>query len=163
MNPADVLKYGHKTVLDTLKGITLEQMEIPNVCGVWSTRDVMAHLASYELFLDGVLGTFLGEAPTPTLVNIGEVGPVRFNDLQVEMRKKYSAQAVLDEYTTATERNLSRVPLISAEVWRQVGTIPWYGPEYALDDFIVYGFYGHKREHSAQISIFKDTLKTSGI
>jgi DinB family protein len=159
MNPADVLKYGHKTVLDTLKGITPEQMEIGNVCGVWSTRDIMAHLASYELYLDGVLGTFLGEPPTPTLIQIGELGGQRFNDIQVEMRKKGPVQSVLDEYIAATERNLSRVPLISAEVWRQVGTLPWYGNEYALDDFIVYSFYGHKREHSAQISVFKDTLK----
>lgn len=159
MNPADVLKYGHKTVLDTLKGLTPEQMEIGGVCGVWSTRDIIAHLASYELFLDGVMGTFLGEPPTPTMIHIGEVGPVRFNDLQVEMRKNRSTQEVLDEYTSATERNLSRVPLIAAEVWRQTGMLPWYGPEYALDDFIVYSFYGHKREHSAQINIFKDTLK----
>ncbi len=159
MNPADVLKYGHKTVLDTLGGISLEQMQTGGVCGAWSTREVIAHLASYELFLDGVIGTFLGEPPTATLLHIGEVGAGRFNDLQVDMRKDKSAQEVLDEYKAATERNLSRVSLISAEVWRQVGTIPWYGPEYALDDLIVYGFYGHKREHSAQISIFKDTLK----
>jgi hypothetical protein len=159
MNPADILKYGHKTVMDTLRGIAPEQMEIGGVCGIWSTRDVIAHLASYELFLDGVMGTFLDEPPTPTLIQIGEVGPARFNDLQVEMRKNKSTQEVLDEYIASTERNLSRVPLISEEVWRQTGTLPWYGLEYALDDFIVYGFYGHKREHSAQINIFKDTLK----
>jgi proline iminopeptidase len=28
--------------------------------------------------------------------------------------------------------------------------------EYALDDFIVYNYYGHKREHSAQIAVFRD-------
>jgi hypothetical protein len=38
------------------------------------------------------------------------------------------------------------------------GTLPWYGPEYALDDFIVYSYYGHKREHSAQINVFRDQL-----
>ena len=31
------------------------------------------------------------------------------------------------------------------------GTLPWYGDEYALDDFIVYTSYGHKREHGPQI------------
>ncbi len=39
------------------------------------------------------------------------------------------------------------------------GTLPWYGMEYALDDFIVYTFYGHKREHSAQIAAFGDLLR----
>jgi hypothetical protein len=47
---------------------------------------------------------------------------------------------------------------ISADVYRQNGTLPWYGSEYDLDDFIVYTFYGHKREHSAQIAAFRDWL-----
>jgi len=29
---------------------------------------------------------------------------------------------------------------------------------YALDDFLVYAYYGHKREHSAQIAAFRDRL-----
>jgi hypothetical protein len=32
-----------------------------------------------------------------------------------------------------------------------VGSIPWYGPEYALDDLLVYTMYGHKREHAPQL------------
>ena len=40
----------------------------------------------------------------------------------------------------------------SAETWRQIGAIPWYGPEYSLDDFVVYNIYGHKREHDPQLS-----------
>ena len=47
---------------------------------------------------------------------------------------------------------------MDAETLRQVGTLPWYGAEYALDDYLVYAFYGHKREHSGQISVFKDHL-----
>jgi len=31
--------------------------------------------------------------------------------------------------------------------------------DYALDDFIVYTNYGHKREHSAQIAAFRDGLR----
>jgi hypothetical protein len=31
--------------------------------------------------------------------------------------------------------------------------------EYALDDYIVYAYYGHKREHSAQIAVFRDLVK----
>jgi hypothetical protein len=48
---------------------------------------------------------------------------------------------------------------ISPEKWRENGTLPWYGMEYALDDYIVYTFYAHKREHAAQIGVFKDALK----
>ena len=51
---------------------------------------------------------------------------------------------------------------IPVEVLRRPGTLPWYGAQYALDDFIVYQYYGHKREHTAQINVFKDLLKQSG-
>ena len=34
----------------------------------------------------------------------------------------------------------------------EVGTIPWYGPDYSLDDLLVYQMYGHKREHDPQLS-----------
>jgi hypothetical protein len=49
-----------------------------------------------------------------------------------------------------------------AEQLRQPGSLPWYGPAYAIDDLIVYQYYGHKREHTAQINVFKDLLKHSG-
>jgi hypothetical protein len=42
---------------------------------------------------------------------------------------------------------------------RETGTLPWYGDEYALDDFVVYSFYGHKREHGAQINAFRDAIR----
>ncbi len=47
---------------------------------------------------------------------------------------------------------------IPSETLRQNGTLPWYGMAYALDDFLVYAYYGHKREHSAQIAAFRDRL-----
>lgn len=37
--------------------------------------------------------------------------------------------------------------------------MPWYGDAYALDDLIVYMYYGHKREHNAQIAAFRDRFK----
>jgi hypothetical protein len=47
---------------------------------------------------------------------------------------------------------------IPPQTLRQPGTIPWYGAEYALDDLLVYMYYGHKREHSAQVGVFRDQL-----
>ena len=37
------------------------------------------------------------------------------------------------------------------DYWREVGTIPWYGPEYSLDDLVVDQWYGHQREHDPQL------------
>jgi hypothetical protein len=41
----------------------------------------------------------------------------------------------------------------------EIGLLPWYSAEYDLEDYITYAFYGHKREHCAQIAVYRDTLK----
>jgi hypothetical protein len=90
---------------------------------------------------------------------VGEIGIGAFNDDQVEARKKLSKAETWSEYEQSCTRIAEQfVPKIPAEVWSQTGTLPWYGAEYSLDDYIVYTYYGHKREHCAQINIFKDTL-----
>jgi hypothetical protein len=157
MNAADILKYGHLTVCRTIDGLADSDWETGGVCGYWSTKDIIGHLAAYEHVLEDLLGSFAGSTETPYLeqfkVSRG------FNDEQAALRKEHSVQQVLGEYNDTQARVMLLAPTITPEVWRKAGTLPWYGMEYALDDFIVYSFYGHKREHSAQIAVFRDTLK----
>ena len=165
MNASDILKYGHGTVLRAIDGLAEADWETGGVCGVWSVKDIIAHLASYELVLKEVLGFFqsdsarpsasTGTSATPMLNAFAEPGG-QFNNTQVALRSSYSHTDVLAEYTSAYEQVATLAAQIPAEYFRQVGTLPWYGIEYALDDFIVYAFYGHKREHCAQIAVFRD-------
>ena len=67
---------------------------------------------------------------------------------------------MLAEYEVAYARAVTLMVRIPVEGRRLNGVLPWYGPEYSLEDFIVYTFYGHKREHSAQIEAFRDRLAT---
>ena len=160
MNADDVFRYGHLTVLGAVEGFPPEQWETPGVCGVWSVKDVIAHLAAYERMLQEVLAPFAGVTlDKPTLTQIGEIGPAAWNDIAVEARRGQSNAQTLAEYRdTFTYIQTQLVPLVAAETWSKVGTLPWYGPEYSLDDYIVYSFYGHKREHGAQVAAFKDRL-----
>ncbi len=155
MNAADILKYGQLTVLQTLEDFPESALETPGACGVWSVKDIIAHLASYEHVLVDVLATFLAGGPTPYLSKFTQPGG-QFNDTEVGIRKEKTMKEVLGEFNDAHAQVMSMVGQIPAETLRQTGTIPWYGLAYALDDFIVYTYYGHKREHSAQIAAFRD-------
>ena len=42
-------------------------------------------------------------------------------------------------------------------------TCPWYGGEYSLEDQLVYRYYGHQREHCAQVEVFRDRLVGAGV
>jgi hypothetical protein len=155
VNTLDILKYGHQTSLAAVDGLPNTDWETAGACGVWSVKNIIAHLASYEQVLVEVLTGFLGGGPTPYLESFNE----QFNDTQVALRRDLSVAETLAEYNDAHARVMALAPRLSAETFRQTGTLPWYGMEYALDDFIVYSYYGHKREHSAQIAAFRDRLE----
>ena len=158
MNANDILKYGQLTVLQTLDGFPETELETAGACGFWSVKDIIAHLASYEEVLVDVLSGFVGRHPTPSLDKFTGLGG-QFNDTEVERRKGRTMSEVLDELKDAHAQVMSLAERIRPEVFRQVGTLPWYGMEYALDDVLVYMYYGHKREHSAQIAAFRDRLQ----
>jgi hypothetical protein len=157
MNATDILKYGQPTVLSTLDGFPENAWEMPGACGVWSVKDIIAHLASYEQVLVDILTAFTNGGPTPALNTFIELGG-QFNDSEVNRRKGKSIQEVLAEFNDAHTQVMSMIVKIAPETLRQNGTLPWYGMDYSLDDVLVYMYYGHKREHSAQIAAFRDQL-----
>jgi len=157
MNATDILKYGQGTVLQAIEGLPESAWETPGACGVWSIKDIIAHLASYEHVIVDVLSTFVGGGPTRYLSKFTEPGG-GFNDSEVALRKGKTVKEVLGEFQDTHAQVMSLAARIPAETFRQTGTLPWYGMEYALDDFIVYTQYGHKREHSAQVAALRDHL-----
>jgi uncharacterized protein (TIGR03083 family) len=160
MNAQDVLNYGHQTVLHTLKGVPADQWTTPGVCGWWSVKDIVAHLASYEGVLVDVLRSLQdGDAPTPTLDRFRNRDE-DFNDTQVAQRQEAAPEAVLEEYRETCRTAQTLLAEIPASRRREAGLLPWYGSDYDLEDYIAYAFYGHKREHSAQIAVFIDRLKS---
>lgn len=151
MNAYDVLKYGQLTVLRTIDGLHEHAWEQPGACGVWSAKNVIAHLASFEQVLVDLLTAFVDGDPLLFQSPLNDA----FNDREVDRRAQLSPAATLHELEAAHERVLALVQEIDAETLRRPGMLPWYGAEYSLDDLIVYQYYGHKREHSAQIAQFR--------
>lgn len=159
MNLEDVLKYGHNTVLKSIDGLDADAAVVEGVCGWWSTRHIMAHLASHELVLGDVLDQLLGATNnTPHLANYLKNG-LAFNDLEVDARDGMSYADLVNEYNAASERARALAARVPVELRRKTGTLPWYGEEYDLEDLVAYSNYGHKREHCAQIAVYRDTLK----
>lgn len=161
MHVADVLFYGNRTVELTIANIPATEWLTPDVCGYWSVKDIVAHLASHELVLVEVLSSFLSDDATPTLDRYRSSG--NFNDLEVEKRNHLTNEQVLAEYRESHKRTIELIRLLSPEKSEETGALPWYGSEYDLEDYIAYGFYGHKREHCSQINVFRDELVKRGV
>jgi len=128
MNALDVLTYGHGTLLRSLEG--LEDWDTPGVTTRWSAKDLLAHMASYERFLEEALLELEGRGPTPVLDAMRRDSG-GFNESQVGARATQPLEAVRREYEEANERVMALVKRLSPERLREVGTIPWYGAEYS--------------------------------
>lgn len=148
MNALDVLMYGQRTIRSTIARYGPDDWD-RIALGVWTAKDLLGHLGAFEVRFADQLATIVG---APTVSDLPAADPRTFNDEQAAIRKDWPIEQVMTEFLDAHERAMRHAKAISQEVWREVGTIPWYGPEYALDDLIVYQMYGHKREHDPQLS-----------
>lgn len=157
VNVLDILKYGDLTLLGSVKDLPEGDWKMPGVCGWWSVKEIIAHMTSFEFLLADVLNTFLGGEPGSYMQEMAQGGDI-FNENQVGRRQEMSVSEVLDEYKKAHARIMELAARIPSETYTQNGSIPWYGLEYCLDDYIVYTNYAHKREHSAQIGVYRDQL-----
>jgi Mycothiol maleylpyruvate isomerase N-terminal domain len=147
MNVIDVLTYGHADIarlIDRLRPRDWEAVAL----GVWTTKDLVGHLGAFEVRFSDVLASFLDE---PLASDLMRADPATFNDDQAALRRDWTVGAVVAELTDANRRVMDSARRLPKETWAAVGTIPWYGPEYALEDLAVYSMYGHKREHGPQI------------
>ena len=148
MNSIDILTYGQRTIdglIDRFQPGDWAAIAL----GTWTTKDLIGHLGAFEVRFVEVLTAFLGEEPATSLVRIpGDV----FNDDQAAVRAGWSVEAIVAELREAHSQAMALAARIPAKRWREVGTIPWYGREYALDDLVVYQLYGNKREHSPQLA-----------
>jgi hypothetical protein len=154
MNARDILHYGHLHVLQAFDGLSERAWETAGVTSRWSPKDLLAHLASFELYLEDGLKSVLGRGPTPTL-DASNADRAGFNDAQVELRRDRLPDQILREYGDAHDRVMALADELGPDRLRQTGTIPWYGAAYSLDDLIVYANYAHKREHCGQLRQFR--------
>ena len=147
MNPSDILMYGQRTIdglIDRFEPGDWDAIAL----GTWTTKDLVGHVGVFEVRFVEILTMFLGEQPATTLTG----DPIEtFNDDQAAIRRGWSVTAIVAELREAHAAATALVTQIPADRWREVGTIPWYGPHYALDDLVVYLMYGHKREHAPQL------------
>ncbi len=161
MNLTDMLTSGHETVIKAVEDLPQATWNLPGACGEWSVKDIIAHLASFEAVLADILRQLIdADGATPAL-NRFFADPVGFNGSEVQSRRTESAKATLNEYKTHYAEVMRLIEQIPAAKRRQNGLLAWYGDAYDQEDFIVYTYYGHKREHSAQILLQRERFTTS--
>ncbi len=157
MHALDVLKYGNRTILRAVRDLPDADWHAPEVCGYWSVREIFAHLASFEYALVDALSVARGGPIGPALADMLRDGQA-FNDAQVAARAGLSPAETLAEYESVQAQTMELTAALPSSLFYNTGFLPAYGMEYDLEDFIAYSYYGHKREHAAQIVLFRERI-----
>src|SRR5690349_2661257 len=156
MDTAELLQKGNLMVIQVVDGFPQVGWDVPGACGDWSVMEIIAHLTSYEHVTIEVLKTFQGDEPTPNILkflhHLDE-----FNNTEVEARKYLTAQQVIDEYQDTQVQTTSLLMQIPTDRVGQIGTMPWYGQDCCLADFID-RLFDHTREHCTQIAMFRQNI-----
>lgn len=153
MNAVDVLMYGQRTLTRAIDRLGPDDWTAPEALGTWTAKDIVGHLGAFEVRFVEILSGFAGEPYEPRLIL---ADAATFNDDQAAVRADWTVDTIMAELVDAHTRVMELARRIPVERWREVGTIPWYGLEYSLDDLAVYTMYGHKREHTAQLEAVLD-------
>jgi len=153
-----MMMYGQRTIdglIDRLRPDDWSTIAL----GVWTSKDVVAHLGAFEVRFAEVMALFADETPT---TNLRSAPSSTFNDEQAAIRRDWPVEQVVAELRDAHRLVMALAARLPAETWSAVGTIPWYGPQYSLDEMLVYTMYGHKREHGPQLEHVLDRADRAG-
>jgi hypothetical protein len=163
MHAVDMMEYAHLLVMDNFVGLSETVYETPGASGHWSVREILAHLTSYEALLVDVLSTICEPTQKTPILNRWLSNSSRFNDDEVHMRRNHSIEELIEEYAQWHSLSIDMLIHIPVEKMRELGLLGWYGAEYDLEDFLVYTYYAHKREHCAQVAAFAERFEKTNV
>jgi hypothetical protein len=155
MNTLDIVYWGDKHIKDALKGLSDKNWSVVGVTTKWTMRDLMAHIISYEWLLVDAFAFVLKLENARPYLDAMNADYEAFNDEQIRTRKTMSVKALLAEYSRAHRKVNKLISAVGPARMRKAGSIPWYGKQYSLEDFVVYANYGHKEAHLTHISTFR--------
>jgi hypothetical protein len=157
MYTLDLLEQAHLTAMRAVEELPILGWHMPGVYGEWSVKDIFAHFTSCQLVLLDVMASVQGNAPTPALDRWLK-NRERYDAVGVARRRSYTIEDVLDEYNDVHMETINELIRIPEDKLRQKGTIPWYGEEYDLEQFIAHVFCHHKRDLSEHIATFRGQM-----
>lgn len=118
--------------------------------GDWSVKDVIAHISAWNLEITRSIDEVL-QKKAPWYLSKGETA---FNIAEVEKRRDWSLQEVLDEWESSFDSLTHRIEEITAEEWNIDTGLSWADGS-ALSMASLFGYRyrgeGHEGGHAIQI------------
>jgi hypothetical protein len=134
-------------LLDAIDGLAPDQMVIPGAVGIWSVKDVLAHLVAWESELVTALNNVSKHHP-PHIVLIEDID--EWNEEQYHANAPRPLEAVQVDLESVHKMVLRMVEGLDKKTLFDNRSFPWMEGE-PLVYLIEENAYLHEREHAQEI------------
>jgi hypothetical protein len=146
------LRAARADLLAAIDGLTPAQMRIPGAVGIWSVKDVLAHLVAWESELVTALNQ-VENGQRPTIIDIDDID--EWNDERYHENVRRPLEAILDDLTGVHKMLLKMVGDLNAKQLTDNRVYDWMEGEplhYLIEETATW----HEREHVDEIRAWRD-------
>jgi uncharacterized damage-inducible protein DinB len=136
------LARSRQSLLEAIEGLSEEEMSQVPLEGVWTAKDIIGHITSWEETLLAPLKEYAEGAP---FVTEQVKDYLAWNDEQAALKREIPLEAILDQAASVRAGMVSAAEKLSEERWTARIPYPWGGkgsPKRALE-----GLAEHEMEH----------------
>ncbi len=135
-------------MLTALEGLSDDAMLRPGVVGVWSVKDILAHLTAWQSELVTALSQLDNPKRVPEIIKIDDID--EWNEEQYRVNARRSLAVVRDDFQGVHKHLLKAVEELDDDTLENVRKFPWMEGE-PLWYLIAENGYWHEEEHADQI------------
>lgn len=137
---------------EAVDGLTPEQMRRSGAVGIWSVKDVLAHLTAWESELVTALNDAL-KGRKPAIIDIDEID--EWNEDQYHANVRRSLEATLDDFEAVYKALWRRVEEFNERKLTDNRVYSWMEGE-PLSYLIAENAYLHEQEHADEIRAWRE-------
>ncbi|MCE7948330.1 MAG: DinB family protein [Chloroflexi bacterium CFX4] len=146
------LRRARANLLAALEGLSPNDMLRPGVVGLWSIKDVLAHLTVWESELVTALARLDRPSQVPNIVQIEDVD--EFNAEQYHVNAPRPLESVLEDFHGVHKHLLRAVEALDERTLTDVRKFRWMEGE-PLTYLIADSAHWHEDEHAEQIRAWR--------
>lgn len=153
----DLLTTSHAELLDTLKGLTHEQMHQAGVTGPWSVKDLLAHLVAWEAEVVTALNQTQNRQ-VPSIIGIEDID--EWNEKQTLINAGRSLEAIQADLAGVHKMLHHMIEGFDERALTDNRRYSWMEGEplwFLVEDAVVL----HEQEHAAEIRAWHE-METTG-
>lgn len=150
----DTLSASHADLQDALSGLTPDQMLQTGVTGVWSVKDILAHLVAWE----AEVVTALNQAQTrrvPSIITIEDID--EWNEEQVHANSARPLEAILADLAGVHKMLYHMIEDYDERELTNNRRYPWMEGEplwYLVEESVIL----HEHEHASEIRTWRESM-----